>query len=557
MQLIVTFANVAQPRKLIVPTATGVTPQPWVMWAIPQLTQIDPIGTLFFTDGVISLTLPSCKKRKEEVVYGTKGPMLKITGVDRREFWHGKAIDGRYNIRDAEGEIIQSTEKTPQQLAQLLFEAMGEPFANVSALPNSDRPEVNWECAPAASELEELCSRYACVPGLDISTNTAGIFVESQGSPLPNNLDVRWFHETLSGVLPNRIEACAGYVQIQSKLQLEPVLEDTNGEFQTADDVDYAPDGGWAGNVSDLEDPLQPDNPNFSEENRARAKQLWKLWRVVGFADGSLDPQIEGLLPVNDVGELLPLSDRLLARYHAEDGEVGRDAYLVGTASLGHDPDTPAANTDEGTRIPVEFTIDGETGIIKTSVPVPKTDDLEFAAADLWVVCTHMIRHPDLHQYTRYVRFLQPGGVGGVYTARRPDIIPQFVVEYGTGENHTVVQGVTDNADAVNQLLDDEIALHVARLSPQLATVVEYNGVQPISPDGAIGYVLWMLDCERRPVSKASDRNCITLGYRNIEGGDFVVYARERARQSLAVSQMADRMRRRVQDRKLNRRAVL
>lgn len=548
MNLTAQFGNIQQVRRVIYATTTGVAPGVWVLWAMPQESSIQPYGTLTFGDGTTSLSLTNCKLLRQDVEYGMNGPELKLVGADRRVYWHGKAIDGRYNVRTVDGQILSGTERTPQQLAQLLWAAMGEPNASVTALPNGDRPEVNWDCDDAAAELESLCARYGCEPTLDIASNTAGIVVKGVGATLPNNPDVRWTQNTTQGVLPTRVEACSGHLNLQSKLKLRAVLRDTDGQLKLADEVEYAPSGGWDGNVSDINDPLLPDNPNYSLANAELAKDLWKLWSVESFADGTLT--FGPLGSVNSRQDLLPISDNLLAPYSEDDGEFGEDAHLLGTTAIPNDPDIPTENTDAGTRLDIPFTVDGARGLVRTSVPVPKRVDNAYGEADLFIVCTHKFRDTSTGQYARYVRFNSPGGVGGVFTARRPDIVPVIIGQYGTGAAHTQLTGVTDNADFVNQTLDIELAILLGEHSPVPAMIREYNGVQAIPIDGAVRFVKWTLNCEPR----ADKRNCVTEARYQIDGDGSVVSPRERGRHQLAVALSVERDRLRLRSRLENRR---
>ena len=414
--------------------------------------------------------------------------------------------------------------------------------------PTRTVPTINWECSDAAAELERLCERYGCEPTLNIKTNTAGIVVKHTGASLPDNSDIRWTQLTQQGVLPTRVEACSGYVQIQSKLKLRAVLRDTDGQWKPADDVLYAPDGGWDGEVSSLEDPLLPDNANYSETNAELAKDLWRVWQVDSFADGTL--KFGELGEVDSAQDLLPISDELLSVYTSDDGEVGQDAYLLGTTAIPHDPDDAVTNTEDGTRLDIPFTVNSESGFIRTSVAVPKKNtDNAFTEADLFIVCTHAFRDTDTGQYTRYVRFNAPGGVGGVFTARRFDIRPQFTGQYDDDNDHTKLTGTTDNANEVNTKLDDELSIILEQQSPRPAIIREYNGIQQIAPDGAIRSVMFVLDSQRR----SDDRNCITIAFHNVSGGP-IVYDKERRRHQLSTLTDADWDRNRVHSIKENRR---
>lgn len=548
MNLNVTFGNVVEPRKLIYTAGNGVTAGTWVLWAVPQAASIQPYGDLFFTDGTLSMTLTNCKVGPVYVEFGVNGPTLKITGTDRRVYWNGKAIDGRYNVRGPDGTIVSGTEKTPRELATLLWTAMGEPSANSDVLPTDDRPEVNWECDDAASELEHLCARYDCEPTLNLHTDTAEIVEHGEGAELPTNTDVRWTQEMTQGVLPTRVEACSGYVLIQSKLKLRAVLRDTDGQWKLADDVSYAPDDGWAGTVSDLDEPLQPDNASYTEEAAELAKDLWKVWRVESFADDTL--KFGPLGEVDSREDLLPISDTLITPYSENDVELGTDAYLVGTAAVPHDPDLPTTNTEEGSRIAVPFDVDAARGFIRTSTAVPKVnDDNELAEADLFLVCAHSFRDTKTGQYVRYVRTQSPNGFGGVFTARRPDITPTLTGLYEDSNDHTILTGISDNSASVNALLDQEISWQIQQHAPRTAYVREYNGVQAIAPDGTIWTVLWYLDSE----PNADDKNCYTLAFWNTEGGPST-FQRERRRQQLSRHLDGTRHVTSIKNRRANRR---
>jgi hypothetical protein len=549
----VTCTSVLQPQYLAYHCAHGVTPGVVTIRAIPQGTLLQALVTVFWTDDITFVNLPNCRIKSTQIEYGIRGPELVIAIEDRRWAWHGKAIDGHYNIRDAAGTIIPATAKSPRELATLLWNAMGETGANVLNLPTGAGPEVDWECAEAAVELENLCAMYGCRPGLNPYDNTAGVFLLGAGTSLPNNTFVRYNQAVTSGVIPARVEACAGHTVWQSKFKMEPLLRDTDGIWKPADDVAYAPAGGWDGNVSNPDEPLAPDDANWSEENAELASDLWKVWRVTTFADDTLD--VEEYETVPDVWHLLPLFVRLVEPEFDDNGDGGQDAYLMGTGRAFHDPDEAVDNTEQGTRFPVKFSLDGQRGVVTTMVPMVKSDDDDhFAAADLFLVCSHLVRSVDTFQYLRHVRFQTFGGTG-VLTARRQDVRRTIKSVYQTGTNHTVTDSVEDNESDVNDILDESITGEIADNGPHQGILREYNGTQPIPLSGRVRSVAWIADCYRRPQRTGGDRNFVTIGSQDVESGP-IVYDRMRKRFLQSQADQAARIGRQMSSSSLERKGL-
>lgn len=497
------------------------------MTAIPQAATINPLGTLFWTDDFNTVTLPNCRAVSTQVRYGGAGPVLVIRGEDRRWLWSNKAVDGRYNERRKDGSIIPATERTPQQLATLLWTAMGEPGASVANLPNDDRPEVNWECADAAAMLKDLCERYGCRPGLQPADNTAGIFRLGSGTTLPDNTTVRWTQFATSGVLPFRVDACSKHTIWQNKFRMMSFLPDTDGVWKPADDVAYAPAGGWDGNVSDPEQPLSPTDPNWSETNEKLASMLWKVWAITSLADGTLDvPEYQ---TVPDRWHLLPLLPRLLLPDVNTFGDSGQSPFLIGTGRPLHDPDEPVDNSPPGTIFDVSFSTNRDLGFVTTSVPLVQLDGNGLlAGAEVYLVAAHLVRSVNNFQYLQHVRVQTPGGVG-VRTVRRQDVQRLIRNTYGTGANHTVSQGLVDNVSSVNAALDGSISALLTAIGPHTGIIREYNGTQLIPLSGRVQSVSWMLDSNLKGGRGPGNYNVITTASQDIETGT-ILYSPTRRR---------------------------
>jgi hypothetical protein len=142
----------------------GVYPGVCIITCPAQDNPIAAFGTLVFHAGESAMKFPACRVDKLEMgIDPNRGRIWQITILDRRWRWQFETIKGWYNVRLGNLSIKPGTEKTPQELAALCLDAMGETVYDVSAMPNSLRPEVRWD-PPAApmNALSDLCDMTAC-----------------------------------------------------------------------------------------------------------------------------------------------------------------------------------------------------------------------------------------------------------------------------------------------------------------------------------------------------------------------------------------------------------
>ena len=147
----------------------GISPSVCLLQTVPQTSYVAEIGTLQLSFGSTLLSFPDCAVRSATLRSSEQGLFWSLQILDRRWKWQFGEIDGRYNVRSADGSIIDSTEKTPRQLAELLLRAMNESQFDVDQIPNDSRPTVVWDAANPADELAQLCDQLSCriVLGLD------------------------------------------------------------------------------------------------------------------------------------------------------------------------------------------------------------------------------------------------------------------------------------------------------------------------------------------------------------------------------------------------------
>ncbi len=119
-------------------------------------------GTAQFVFGTNTVTLFDCAVDYASIELTTSGHVMRLKLLDFRWASRFGEINGLYNAILPDNTLDPDLERTPQQLATLLGDAMGLTSFDVTALPDDARPLVNWVCANPASELDRLCDLLGC-----------------------------------------------------------------------------------------------------------------------------------------------------------------------------------------------------------------------------------------------------------------------------------------------------------------------------------------------------------------------------------------------------------
>jgi len=236
----------------------GISPSVCVLVIPPQGPDFAGFGQLEWVQGNTAVKFSSCRMDKIDPEWTSEGPIWRVTILDRRWRWRYGVIHGRYNVRNPDGSVKdgsngeRNTEKTPQELAALCFDAMGEGRYDVGDLPNDTRPEVLWDGAVPAQALQALCDQFGCriVPQ---AADTFAIRRAGVGADLPR-MDVMEFHAGFdTAELPDQVGVQLGETLIEVHLPLEAVI----GTEVLGDDPDAVKD------------------PN-KEENKGKPKKEWQ-----------------------------------------------------------------------------------------------------------------------------------------------------------------------------------------------------------------------------------------------------------------------------------------
>ncbi|HLJ10987.1 MAG TPA: hypothetical protein VKU82_07355 [Planctomycetaceae bacterium] len=165
-------------------------------------------------------------------------------------------------------------------------------------------------------------------------------------------------------------------------------------------------------------------------------------------------------------------------------------------AGIFWDRSLDASNVASQRQYKGRFTIDAQRGIVQFAEPVMQVNSgsgaTGFGEAQLYLTVAHGVKDRSSLQDVRpvYERAL-PGPVLGTgpKVLRRDDLVRTVSTQYDGGNNPT---GTIENTSD----LDDEAQSYLDAAEAEFETLetdqVEYAGIVPISPDGAIQQVEWL-----------------------------------------------------------------
>lgn len=512
-QPIVTYSGIVGIESCRMLLSRGVQPSQAVI-ETPVISQVAPsIGDLvFFYDGT-TLTLTGCAVDMSYVAMTAAGQTMRITLLDRRWRWALTEIVGRYNVK-AKTDTIKY-EKTPQELATLIFQAIGESIYDVSELPNDARPMVDWTNTPGSVALADLLSQLNCDVVPDLTTGGFRVVKIGTGDLLPADGTAETAETGVtSPITPDAIRAVTAPIRYQAMFKLRAVGEETDGYYRPINDLSYKPTGGW-----ELEHPEKFSGVTGTYEKDGVTRELrdlalgtvfrdYRIEEIVGGGgDKHLDPPgyeeaiVGGAPHVTSIESLLPLVGDLNDVIVGDSNEkLPARPYLQGQWTDGGHK-TPEGNVDHGTRWNAGFDLDLELGIVHLPTWLqfdPGTDDGNFQPAKLWltVVCEVTWEGLNKKVYFGQTR-LKTGLVGDpvlVSAELREDIIPKYTARYNVEDNITVLKSIQKNSDEVNEQTAHYLDAMEDQLVDRTAGSASYASLLLIQLDGAIENVEWVVD---------------------------------------------------------------
>jgi len=468
----------------------GVFPNASLVYYRPQLNSVPSRVDLQLGHGINTILFRNCLVDTGTSTANHRSGFIEtIKVLDRRWNWEYKIISGRYNRRTPAGLIDPATQRTPQQLAALLFEAMGETSFDVSLLPNDGYPEIDWQYAYANLELLQLCSDRGCNVSLN-TDDTVAIVRLGQGVQAGPSLDVQWVSQTIDPPQPpDELIGICGPTVVESLLRLKAIGLDTDGQYKAINDLSYKPEGGWE---------LEADIEHFEfleDDPLAQAcarKTLYRTYQIDGFADGT--NEITGYSgTIDSISQILPLNQTTLDTYTDETGAlVAAPAEIIGTFVVNSDP-TLDGNCEPGTTYDGEFRIDSKTGIVTFSRRVYKYDEtFQILPATLYLRTTFKLEDANGQLVRDVITYnLSVGGGTNRFPVQIPEVNRRHKVTWTTTTDPPTPESFTNNEQDVLDQTNAILAGVASRFSFAVGGKITYRDIQNLSTSGVIRQLQW------------------------------------------------------------------
>lgn len=499
MQGLIFYPGLLRVNRASVSIGHGITPSVFTVTLAPQAELPRETGPVGLTYGKYSRLFPDCKI--DQVSFSTDGAkLLSVSILDRRWKWAFGTLSGYYNIRNADGTIrgfldfadrraVSNTERTPQELATLCLEAMGEKRFDVGDLPNDARPMVEWESENPAAALAELCDQLGCRIILRID-DTVAIRRLNVGGALPSLNFINRRDAALDPAeMPDELRAVCAPTYFQTDLRLEAVAEEPDGSLVPLNEASYMPVGGWSlADVPEFNAIADQTLRNLAKRSVFRFFRPRMTADVVGWGTAE---KLDQLLPLNDVqvdavevnGIMEPKPAIVFGVWTAEGGESVNQATQL----------APVAD-DQDETVLRDFSIDRERGLIITSDYIYKlageVPALTVAEPDLIFRSAVTVREPETMAYVRYERIRENRGRKfgtGPKLIKHDDIRLTYRADYlADGAGGYTAGPITTNVKEVNAEADYYLDQEAALFNPITAETIVYSGLYPIELDGVI-----------------------------------------------------------------------
>ncbi|UUO04619.1 hypothetical protein M4951_14595 [Blastopirellula sp. J2-11] len=499
----------------------GISPGRITIRGAPDAIRPIAEGTAFFRYAGSVIQMPDCRFDRLTIEASGDGRSIaRVEILDQRWRWRFGHISGEYNIRVDDGEAIaHGTEKTPQALAQLCLEAMGQRRFDVSKMPNQLRPYVLWDYKIPALALADLADACGCRVVLKIGGSVA-IEPAGQGETLPITLAaiageaIYDWPET-----PAALKFVAAPNVYQMDFDLAPVAVEPNGDIVALDDVHYQPKPeGWKNEpVLEL--------PNVEAAHRELAQScVWKYYQIQPKFTLPGDPQ-QRENRIEQIAEVLPLLPHQVEADKLPDKTMRRrPPWVYGLFEKGaatfpqtRENEEPDPNLND---VPQDlytrgFTVDHQRGLVIFTEPVflhrQVDDNYEVHPAKLKLRIACQRRDKQTRGVVRWeVSPQKPARQTAALTILRDDIAREVYF------NHKLKKVVSNEPDVKRQA-EYYLQATAKELQASQPGTLTYDGFWPIQPDGAIRQVSWIINSSGKGstiVSRNREDDLVEMSYR-------------------------------------------
>jgi hypothetical protein len=506
-----TFPGISKVVGVSFTMSTGTVPSSGTLVTVPHTDQLPFFGDLEIIDenhGTF-IRLRDCVVEAANLTGSAISAQLwNLRILDRRWRWRYGQISGHYNEPLTEDEWRR--EKTPQELANLLFEALGETTHEVDELPDDSRPHVIWELASPADELARLCENLGCRVVLSLSDNVARIVKRGEGADLPNiGKEVSLSFAFARKAVPDNINIVTGPSRYESVWQLEAVGEETDGTIVPIDDLSYKPTW-WTKSMDfpyflNVSGDFIRDGKQIEKRTLAQ-KTVFRTYRVLN-AVGSSPSEPNALAPpgylddfpdetVDSIEQLTfyPFLNTTLDERYQDTVEKKYNPAVI--MAIYFPPDTGIWTNLQPTMYRDSWSLDPKGLVTFSEHLFKKTDDANFpiAPADIWLHATCEVKNKEQGVSARW-SFTWPTEGSQVDTpdmiVERPELVLRTRPVYVWYSDRVEEAGVSDNKSQIEtdaQRIADE---KIREFDMTDAGSKTYAGIWPVDLDGALEQVSW------------------------------------------------------------------
>lgn len=505
----------------------GVEPSVCIIEAIPEPTYIRQPGTLSFVDGGTVINFENAAVSGITVLPPQEDrlPRWLVKIEDRRWKWRNTGpVVAALNQRRRDGWLQEGPHYLyggpygAQDLLVLLLDYIGETGYDVSQVPNTISPRVNWDHVSVTEALGDLVSRlgmYVCLR-LD---GTIAICPPGVGNDLPALPGAQRIAEYLWSPqdIPNQITLIGGPTIVESKFWLTPVIWDTDAGLKRLSQVS------WPMEQLGFQEPVfftAVPATTLADGDSYRTlafRYLYRLYKIYFFADlttririsleevlgpGAAAPGQDIILEAG-MDQVLPLVDHKLinvgrdeitGRHYPPPGYVQGVFYDGQMPTVGATFTVPAMGTTLGpARYTGNYSLDLEQGLVYFDEPVNRLVGY-FRPAYLFLTACHHI-YETTGTAHRYRRVRQVGGTGNPLVVKREDLILAMWNKYEISNDYNArasSTGVVTNAAIVNPEADAYLDILQAMFSlPGPHLEMMYLGFTDIELSGNVHQVQW------------------------------------------------------------------
>ena len=516
----VTFPGINFPIKCIAPRSNGVLPSTAVLYSLVQQEAPQQYGDLVLNFGQNTVTWKNCLVDSGTTMYSTKGHVQTWAIKDRRWAWVKSWVTGEYNplSYDVDGDV-GARRGNVRYLMEVLLTLMGETQYDVSAVDNEQEPHKRWDWDNCADELHKLLDEYGYVISLQLD-DSVKVSRLKVGTDLPNNDDIISPSMVFDPAeVPERLIAVAGLTLVETRLKMEPVGEDTEGQIVPVDELSYTPGGTWNNMISTDMLAVAADDTDIPRQNEQRAlakKTVGKCYRVVHQSHEKNDMNdpfgqiIKRYAPeelnITDYQQYLPLSPDLNRRKNGAYASVTWNP-VINEVLIGNARDE---NVSVWNFTDVKFSLDEKLGIIKFDHALTKYEDGDKTIktfADVFYTCSYTVTDDETGIKDRYTRELDLGGFGvDIVEMAPPNNQRMLTAEYEDPDGTISIEEtkitnsattVVENEPTLNSSLDELLQKTAMKYQTRRGYVVKYRGVQLINTDGMTTQVVWRIGDQR------------------------------------------------------------